>query len=178
MTKFKGEIEDFPEEIVEKMLYYQEQQGNKRDVSVFEERKARGKYNGGFDWNETPDGHLFWETVIKHRNFDLFFEKCPKNKYPKVMYVSDTPFNQINHPITDEDKRVVFMEKNGKYLAWTGVRTIKEAEDAFRTTPWNYAKDIEEDPSIEISVKINGKEAKLSDISDETLKRIKELEKC
>lgn len=41
-------------------------------------------------------------------------------------------------------------------------------------TPYKHAKPIPERPEIEITVKVNGKEAKLSDISDETLKTLKE----
>ena len=42
---------------------------------------------------------------------------------------------------------------------------------------WENAKPIPQEPSIEITVKINGKEAKLSDIPDEALKKLKELER-
>ena len=41
---------------------------------------------------------------------------------------------------------------------------------------YKYYKRIEEEPEIEITVKINGKDAKLSDISAETLEKIKQLE--
>ena len=45
----------------------------------------------------------------------------------------------------------------------------------YEVTSWKQWKPIEE-PEIEITVKINGKESKLSDISDETLKKLKALE--
>ena len=41
---------------------------------------------------------------------------------------------------------------------------------------YKYCRRVQE-PTIEISVKINGKEAKLSDISEETLAKIKQLER-
>ena len=72
--KYKGQIADFPVEIVEKMLERQVEQGNKRDVSVFEQ----SKYDG-FDWDITPEGGQFWVEIIKNKNFDLFFEKYPKD---------------------------------------------------------------------------------------------------
>lgn len=40
---------------------------------------------------------------------------------------------------------------------------------------WKFCRKIEEKPSIEITVKINGKEAKLSDISEDTLNKLREL---
>lgn len=73
---YKGQLEGFPPEIVEKMLYYQEKQGNKRDVSVFEKRKD--SYSSGFCWDSTEEKFDFWDDVINNKNFDLFFEKYPK----------------------------------------------------------------------------------------------------
>lgn len=41
---------------------------------------------------------------------------------------------------------------------------------------WRYARPLPKEPEIEITVKINGKEAKLSDIPDEILRKIKAKE--
>lgn len=60
-----------------------------------------------------------------------------EKSYPKVMLVS-------NHRQDTPQKRVVFMEKNGKYLAWTGAETLEEAEGELGVYNWKYAKDIEE----------------------------------
>lgn len=73
---YKGQLEGFPPEIVEKMLYYQEKQGNKRDVTVFE--KCKDVYSSGFCWDSTDEKFDFWDNVINNKNFDLFFEKYPK----------------------------------------------------------------------------------------------------
>ncbi len=60
-----------------------------------------------------------------------------KSQYPKVMWVSgDKNFN-------NKAKRVVFMEKNGKYIAWRGAETLLESEKEHNTTSWQFAKDIE-----------------------------------
>ena len=75
---YKGELKGFPPEIVEKMLYYQEKQGNKRDVSVFEKFKEAADSDEGFCWATTEEGCSFWKIVIVDKNFDLFFEKYPK----------------------------------------------------------------------------------------------------
>lgn len=76
---YKGQLEGFPQEVVEKMLDEQEAQGNKRDVSVFEAAVNSGAYDG-FDWNDTVDGYYFWQRVIGTKDFDLFFEKYPKKQ--------------------------------------------------------------------------------------------------
>lgn len=46
----------------------------------------------------------------------------------------------------------------------------------YEVLPWNQYRLITQEPIIEIIVRIDGKEAKLSDIPDETLKKIKEKE--
>lgn len=57
-----------------------------------------------------------------------------KDKYPKVMMVGD------DHPLIR--KRVVFMEKCGKFLAWNNVDNIEDAEKVSTVAVWNYAEDI------------------------------------
>jgi len=136
---YKGQLEGFPQAVVEKMLEEQERQGNKRDVSVFERSQTADKSEGGFDWASAEfEG---WADVMYSSNFTDFFEKYPKkHTYPKVMMVSNSPITKEN----TGKKRVVFMEKRGKYLAWYTATTIEEAESEIESLTWNYAKDIEE----------------------------------
>jgi hypothetical protein len=75
---YEGQIADFPPEIVEMMLQRQFEQVGKRDVSVFEGMRDCGKSDDGFTWDESPEGHYFWEMVISDKKFDVFFEKYPK----------------------------------------------------------------------------------------------------
>lgn len=141
---YKGQLTGFPQEVVEKMLERQFEQTKKRDVEVFERLITLG-----FVWNKTIEGGAFWSDVINNKNFDLFFERYPKPPtYPKVMWVSD-----------DEDferkiKRVVFMEKDGYFIAWNSAKTIKDAERILETVAWRYAKDIiPEDEFVYLSPK-------------------------
>lgn len=84
----EGDIADFPPEIVEKMLEYQEKQGNKRNVKVFEKNRCSTCRAGGFDWIDTDEGSEFWEKVIKQRDFDVFFGRYPKdNPEPRTAAV-------------------------------------------------------------------------------------------
>jgi len=59
--------------------------------------------------------------------------------YPKVMLVSDFPISMNNFGF----KRVVFMEKNGRYLAWYGAETLEEAKETMDITHWKYAEDVD-----------------------------------
>ncbi len=74
---YKGDIADFPHEVVEWMLEQQVKQGNKRDVSVFEECYCTTQAGGGFNWHDTNDGY-FCRQVTEYRNFDLFFSRYPR----------------------------------------------------------------------------------------------------
>ena len=77
---YGGEIADFPIEVVERMLECQVEQGNKRNVSIFERNKIAGNYSKGFCWDETKEGARFWVEVIAYKNFDTFFQKYPKKQ--------------------------------------------------------------------------------------------------
>ena len=76
----KGDLIGFPKEIIARMLDCQEEQGNPRDVNIFESRKSIDLEPGGFDWNKTKEAELFWFKVITEKNFNLFFEKYPKKE--------------------------------------------------------------------------------------------------
>ena len=145
MSKYKGQLEGFPEEVVEKMLDRQVGQGNPRNVGVFEKNKTVGVR--AFSWTNTPEGQYFWDEVIANRNFNLFFEKYPKQSlYPKVMMVSDSPITQFNQGY----KRVVFAKKNNRYLAWFSAETIEKAENEVDTKSWLYAAEVSEEVVVSI----------------------------
>lgn len=74
---------------------------------------------------------------------DVEVIELPEEKtYPRVMLVSHNNIDWNN-------RRVVFMEKCGGYLAWANVETIEEAEKERGTGFWKYAKEIE---SIEVTI--------------------------
>ena len=45
------------------------------------------------------------------------------------------------------------MEKNGYFLAWSNAETIKDSEKESHTCTWKYAKDIELEEVIELTMK-------------------------
>lgn len=129
------EWKELPKEIQEKMLYYQEKQIGKENESVFIAQLSAGKPEGGFTWEKTVEGHDFWKNILIHGNFKSFYEMYPKKTYPKVMLVRDSERDGWK-------KRVVFCEKDGKYVAWLSAETLEEAENYIGTCAWNMAKDI------------------------------------
>ncbi|MGL5938090.1 MAG: hypothetical protein ACRCY5_05105, partial [Phocaeicola sp.] len=81
----KGEIKDFPIEVVQRMCECQVEQGNEFDPIIFANKKVANAFNNGFGWNGTNEGFSFWGGVINGKNFDSFFEKYPKkNNETKV----------------------------------------------------------------------------------------------
>lgn len=151
--EYKGDLKGFPAEIVEKMLERQEEQGNKRNINVFQRNIKAIQANKGFDWTATPEKYTFWHKVT-NREFEKFFEKYPKDKpeYPCVMLV-------WRHDESTALKRVVFMEKAGRYLAWIEAETLEEAKTSLAISPWENAKPLPKQinmtvPEIEKALKI------------------------
>ncbi len=79
-----GEIKGFPIKVVQKMVNYQVEQGNKADVTVFQKHKCTGRVFKGFEWVETDEGIDFWNDVIRYENFHVFLEKYPKKEPSKI----------------------------------------------------------------------------------------------
>ena len=74
-----GQIKFFPIEVVEQMVKEQVKQGNKANIGIFANVDPCAPFNqGGFTWGETEAGHSFWRSVIREKDFNLFFSKYPK----------------------------------------------------------------------------------------------------
>lgn len=58
----------------EMMLRYQEEQGNKRDESVFERLPSASKEEGGFDWKDTLYGFECWQDFLSNVDSDKMRE--------------------------------------------------------------------------------------------------------
>ena len=69
-----GEIENFPIEVVQRMVDEQVRQGNEPDVTVFQNHADEYKCNGGFEWSSSKYGYEFWMEVIYFANFNYFYE--------------------------------------------------------------------------------------------------------
>lgn len=65
-----NQFDELPEQIQERMLELQEQQGNKRDPAVY--RKNILDPFRGFEWNKSPEGYEFWADIIVGKNYDNF----------------------------------------------------------------------------------------------------------
>jgi hypothetical protein len=108
-----GDLENFPIEVVEKMLIEQYRQWGKIDITIFQYNRSDAKK--GFSWENTADGYDFWNDVIGKKRFDVFFERYPRR-----------------HPLHPKSKAVYIRgdEKNGENV-------IKELESRGGVNIWN-----------------------------------------
>ena len=153
---------ELPKEIQDKMLEHQVAQGNGRNPEVFICNTTLNKKEKGFSWDVTPEGYGFWYKILNDNNINHFYTHYPKQIYPKVMMVSYYPITNSNPGL----KRVVFMEKCSKYIAWSDVETLEEAEKKLSCMSWDYAKDIEPE---------NKEKQELLAKADELIKKAEEL---
>lgn len=89
----KGEIKNFPIEVVQKMVDYQVLQGNKADVSVFQHDAFADCPEGGFNWSSTKEGNNFWESIIDEREFDVFIKHFSNDKIYTCMLADKSKHN-------------------------------------------------------------------------------------
>ncbi len=76
-----------------------------------------------------------------------------ENSFPRVMLVSDDG--------DDWYKRVVFMQKCDRFLAWNNAETIENAECTYRVASWRYAKEVE---PKEFTITLSDINSKMDDI--------------
>lgn len=83
----KGDIQNFPLEVVKKMCERQYDQFGIVDIKPFQNNLL-----DGFAWRESKEKSNFWVEVIHLKNFDLFFKKYPKK--PTTQQAILTPDNK------------------------------------------------------------------------------------
>lgn len=88
-SDLKGDIADFPIEVVQRMVDLSNTQGrwlDERGMATFQTDVCSAGYNG-LHWSETPEGHTFWERVIGKKKFNIFFKLYPSKYCGKMVYV-------------------------------------------------------------------------------------------
>lgn len=123
----KGEIAKFPIQVVQKMVDYQVEQGNKADVAIFQLYNQMMHKGGGFNWNKTKEGNQFWANVIVNENFDLFFQRFPK-EIEKIKIRQNALYKHFVYLLTavaDTDMSIEIKEKKGSII----VRAVKKKEE-------------------------------------------------
>lgn len=121
-----------------KVIKVLDREHGKRVIEFFKQYCDTGRLEGirnGFYYGLINGEFDIWDiNEIRENNAEII--ELPEEKtYPRVMLVS---FDNKNW-----EKRVVFMEKRGGFLAWIDAETLDEAETTTKTCLWKYAKEIE-----------------------------------
>lgn len=106
-----GEIKDFPIEIVQAMVDEQVRQGNKANVINFQLRPDNDVIKGGFRWSNSVEDFTFWDEVIHHKNFNLFFQKYPNKQSITIKIPDGYEIDTDNSTFTN----IVFKPIENKY---------------------------------------------------------------
>lgn len=145
---YKGQLKGFPKEVVEKMLERQVEQGNKRDVSVFEDNMCALKIDGGFNWEETAEDDYFWIDVICGKNFSLFFERYPQkgitNETSKEAYATldasairqkiINHFESVGYGTQDSVAEALNLDRNQVHKRLSEIEVIEETNIAIKSS--------------------------------------------
>lgn len=123
----KGEIKDFPLEIIQAMCNEQVRQGNTFNPKVFQKDKCAEKYENGFSWYISELGRSTWETIILECNFESF----PKSKKTE---------NEIK--ITEDAIKKAF--EDGSEIEKNLLKNLFKDQVNFKTDPSKFITSYEE----------------------------------
>lgn len=98
--------------------------------------------NSNSEYQIETEGNLYTKDGFcsEEDKFTSLFKSNPFesiSEYPRVMEVSD------NRDFSNSEVRVVFKEKQGKYIAWMNAKTLEESEYILNTISWKYAREIQ-----------------------------------
>jgi hypothetical protein len=83
------ELREFPLAVVQKMIERQVMQGNPANVKVFQADPTTPQSDGGFEWEDSPEGWDFWNNVIEGMEFNVFFERYPESNRVYIVSASE-----------------------------------------------------------------------------------------
>ena len=102
MATYKGDIERFPQELVELMLKEQVAAGNKEDITVFEKSKFAAKPAGGFYWSKAKFYDVTFYIRSIGRNDFNYLKKHYKPQYIHPITIYGTTFF-VDYSVTSAD---------------------------------------------------------------------------
>ena len=98
---------ELPREIQEKMLERQLEQAGKMNPTIFEKHISASESSGGFDWDKTPEGGEFWDSILRFDDIDVFYALYPKSPIKpehKSLYKKTFRVNRIIESQIDLEK--------------------------------------------------------------------------
>lgn len=154
MGKYTGQLEGFPEWVVSIMLDRQEEQGNKRDVSVFEEKNYSPKKYGGFDWTQTPEGGI-WDKVTDGNFQPLadFYKVDVKTGKPLDGHVWGLFSRDEDEPVCKWVKTVLLFDQGEKVMHGRYIVVLEQytseylSGQEYNWTYYDFMKPLDPEPT-------------------------------
>lgn len=115
--KPKGDIKDFPIEVIEWMCYNQVEQENELDVEVFEKYSNAGNIHGGFNWTGSLEGDYVWRQALTYNNFEPFYQ----------FHHSTKEEIQKEEPVILKKGMILIAKNDGEIIR--GKKTLMRGED-------------------------------------------------
>lgn len=85
----KGELKFVSITLAQRMINCQIEQGNKANISIFQQNLNADKKDGGFDWDQSEEDMQYWQKILS---------EC-KNKYNKYLnskkYINNIGINDL-----------------------------------------------------------------------------------
>jgi len=137
-------VESLTREHGAEIIKFFQSQGFNTSTYVGDVCKERGNVNRFYG---VGNSGKFYNLSLEEATNILTLEKARElvgengKTYPRVMLVNDVD------DIKNAFKRVVFMEKNGNYLAWINAESFEDSEKECSTACWKYAWEINKKPS-------------------------------
>lgn len=129
-----GKIKHFPIEIVQKMIDYQVAQGNKANITIFQENPYYHKNIGGFAWCNTIEGHVFWEEVIIRERFGIFYDRYPKtNTNVSILRTKFTRYNNLSKGQLCQMRNQISWIRNNAVLERSLNKRLENIQDDLNT---------------------------------------------
>lgn len=94
MQHIDGDIEGFPPALVVDIIQRSVRTGHSSSVESAL-RYIRESRTWCFDWSRSPEGDRFWRTIIKDKQFHLYFETFP-NANKLLLGIEESMLNLKN----------------------------------------------------------------------------------
>ena len=107
-----GALSSIPIHIVQIMLLRQKEQTGEACLAAFQMKGvAIGANQGGFNWDQTPEGSAFWHEVLTHHEYDLFYQKYPLSLFTSIQ---KKPYTKTKYIYKEKDNCIIFQINNEK----------------------------------------------------------------
>tara|TARA_R110001599_G_scaffold263364_1_gene464029 strand:- start:210 stop:1277 length:1068 start_codon:yes stop_codon:yes gene_type:complete len=184
-NSYSGDIDGYNKNALKNLMVNQALQGNQMDFSIFQNNVNANKQEGGFDWDNSPQGESFWTELegSTERDRISMFRGNDINDFAEQDVIREsnpTTTTQINTKASDLVKEIEEGENRVEYFRDTKQDSLKEFAKDFpeAEAPLNKLLDllsIKEEDRLNKSPKKKKKKEEVESEAELTAKDITEL---